>query len=295
MKRASSEPRPGSTAWTRPPAATSAATRSGIRSAASGRTDSQSPSRVTGPNPAAAARPASPRSVTRSRTPSEATTSSSDPDAMIRPWSRMTTRSHTRSTSVSRWELRMTVAPRSRAARTIARTSVRPTGSSADVGSSRRTRSGSPRSATPSPSRCCIPFENALTGSSARSTSPTRARASSMAAARLRGRDPGELGMETQDFAGMEPRLVAELLGQVADGRPRPAVAQRRAEDLARAGARSHEAEQQLDGRGLAGAVRAEQADQLAASDGQAEPVEGDGSARTTWRRPRGRSRALTR
>ena len=47
-KRASSEPRPGSTAWTRPPAATSAATRSGIRSAASGRTESQSPSSVDG-------------------------------------------------------------------------------------------------------------------------------------------------------------------------------------------------------------------------------------------------------
>ena len=73
----------------------------------------------------------------------------------------------------------------------------------------------------------------------------------------------------------MEPRLVAELLGQVADGRPRPAVAQRRAEDLARAGARSHEAEQQLDGRRLAGSVRAEQTDQLAASDGQAEVLEG--------------------
>ena len=40
-------------------------------------------------------------------------------------------------------------------------------------------------------------------------------------------------------------------------------------------GARSREAEQQLDGRRLAGAVRAEQTDQLAASDGQAEAVEG--------------------
>ena len=78
-KRASSEPRPGSTAWTRPPAATTAATRSGIRSAASGRIVSHSPSTATGPNAARADRPASSRPVTRTRTPSAATTSSSGP------------------------------------------------------------------------------------------------------------------------------------------------------------------------------------------------------------------------
>ena len=44
--RASSDPRPGSTAWTRPPAATMAATRSGIRAGSSGRTVSQSSSTV---------------------------------------------------------------------------------------------------------------------------------------------------------------------------------------------------------------------------------------------------------
>ena len=86
---ASSDPRPGSTAWTRPPPATSAATRSGIRSAASGLTASQSPSTVAGPKAAAIVRPASSRPVTRRRTPSMATTSSSGPAAIERPWSRI--------------------------------------------------------------------------------------------------------------------------------------------------------------------------------------------------------------
>ena len=109
---------------------------------ASGRKVSHSPSSSSGPSRASAARAGPSRSVTRIRTPSPATTSSSEPAATTRPWSTMTTRSQTRSTSVSRCELRMTVAPRSRAARTISRTSVRPTGSSAEVGSSSRTRSG---------------------------------------------------------------------------------------------------------------------------------------------------------
>jgi hypothetical protein len=39
--------------------------------------------------------------------------------------------------------------------------------------------------------------------------------------------------VKAEHLAGVEPRLVAELLGQVADGGPGLAVAQRRAEDLA--------------------------------------------------------------
>src|SRR5258707_3173056 len=84
-KRASRDPRPGSTAWTRPPAATTVATSSGIRAAARGRITSQSPSIETGPKAATAARPSSSSSVTRSRTPSAATTSSMGPAAMTRP------------------------------------------------------------------------------------------------------------------------------------------------------------------------------------------------------------------
>ena len=62
-------------------------------------------------------------------------------------------RSQTRSTSLRRCELRNTVVPASRARRMIARTSARPTGSSADVGSSRTTSAGAPeqRDAQPEP------------------------------------------------------------------------------------------------------------------------------------------------
>ena len=55
---------------------------------------------------------------------------------------------------------------------------------------------------------------------------------------------------------------------------PRPAIAERRPEDLPRARRRADEPEQQLDGRRLAGAVRTEQPDQLAAADRQAEAFE---------------------
>ena len=40
-----------------------------------------------------------------------------------------------------------------------------------------------------------------------------------------------ELGVQAEDLAGAQPRLVAEQLGQVADPFPRRAIAKRRAED----------------------------------------------------------------
>jgi hypothetical protein len=115
-------------------------------------------------------------------------------------------------------------------------------------------------------------------GAIAASLDPRSALAIDRAAA-PRGRDLGELRVEGKDFARVEPRLVAEQLGQVPDGGARPAVAQRRAEDLPGAGARAYEPEEQLDGRRLARAVGAEQTDQLAAADGQAETFERRGLA----------------
>ena len=168
--RASSEPRPGSTAWTRPPAATMRGDQ--VRDPLRGERPEGQPlpvvlhraeraSRRAGPRRRARSpgagrrRPRRPRRAGRRRPPGRR--GGSRPGRTIC------------STSVSRCELRMTVAPRSRAARTMARTSVRPIGSSAEVGSSRRIRSGSPSSATPRPSRCCMPFEKPATGSPARS------------------------------------------------------------------------------------------------------------------------------
>ena len=59
------QPRPGSTAWTRPPAATMAATRSGIRAGSRGRIVGQSSSTVREPNLATAACPPLSSSVAR--------------------------------------------------------------------------------------------------------------------------------------------------------------------------------------------------------------------------------------
>ncbi len=89
-------------------------------------------------------------------------------------------------------------------------------------------------------------------------------------------RQDREPRVELQHLAGGQPRLVAEQLGQVADATPRRAVAERPAEDRPVALGRPREAEQQLDRRRLAGAVRAEQAEHLAAVDAQVEGIEGD-------------------
>src|SRR5437867_7173172 len=77
-----------------------------------------------------------------------------------------------------------------------------------------------------------------------------------------------QLAVQCQHLARLEPGLVPEQLRQVADLASRPKVTQRSAEDLATAAGRPGEAEQELDGRGLAGAVRAEEAEDLASPDG---------------------------
>ena len=88
-------------------------------------------------------------------------------------------------------------------------------------------------------------------------------------------RDPGELGVEGEHLTGVEPRLVAEQLGQVADPAPRVARSPSGAPSTRPdARGRAGEPEQELDRGRLARAVRAEEADQLAATDAQVEAVE---------------------
>ena len=164
------------------------------------------------------------------------------PDATARPWWRITTRSQTCSTSVSRCELRITVAPRSRAARTIA----------ADVGPADRVeRRGrfveedqlglaEQRHAEPEPLLHALREAADRGRRRGRPGRPGRApRRWRLAPARWR--HAGKLGVEAEDLAGAQPRLVAEQLGQVADPPPGGAIAERRAEDAtgaARSGAR---------------------------------------------------------
>ena len=74
--------------------------------------------------------------LSRIRTPPVPSSSSRPPVASTRPLETIATRSHTCSTSPSRCEFRNTAQPRSRRRRMMSRVSARPTGSSADVGSS---------------------------------------------------------------------------------------------------------------------------------------------------------------
>jgi hypothetical protein len=72
----------------------------------------------------------------------------------------------------------------------------------------------------------------------------------------------------------VEPRLVAEELGQVADPCARHAITEGGAKHTPGSRRRPGETEQELDRRRLAGSVRSEETEQLATTDAQVEPVE---------------------
>ena len=76
------------------------------------------------------------------------------------PSTTIATRLQSVSASGRMCELKKTVRPSSRSRRIRARTSRRPSGSSPDIGSSRKTTSGSLISACASPTRWIMPFEN---------------------------------------------------------------------------------------------------------------------------------------
>ena len=199
------------------------------------------------------------------------------PLATMRPWFRIATRSQTSSTSLSRCELSMTATPRSRSPVRRSRTIRRPIGSSALVGSSSISRLGSPTSAWAIPRRCCMPFDIASTRvarASLSSTSSSSSRALAGTAARA-----GERLVEREQLVGRQPVGEAEQLGEVADRPSRAGRAGGRSLDLGRALGRAHEPAGDLRERRLAGAVRAEQAEQLAALDLEVDAGERDGGA----------------
>ena len=145
------------------------------------------------------------------------------------------------------------------------RISRRPTGSTPSVGSSRSRTSGSWTSAAARPSRCVMPLENFLTRTSAHSESRTRSSSSGIAPAqRRRGRCP---------TSGRRSTASAAPSGSRGSGAP-PAGTRRgggsrdratgipKSRGLARG--RVRQAEEDLDGRRLAGAVRAQKAEELA-------------------------------
>ena len=279
------------------PSPTRVETRSGTPVASIGRIASMSPSSVGGPKRSNAGRSSALMPVTRTCVSARPRTSSRSPLATTRPWSMIATRSQTCSTSVRRWEFRNTAAPRSAAARTMPRTSTRPTGSSAEVGSSRTISAGSPSSAVAEPEALLHALRELAdevarpVGEADHPEAPRRRRPGGAP----RGM-PIELGVERQHLARLEPRLVAEQLRQVADLAAGREVAHRGAEHLGGARRRAGQPEQQLDGRRLAGAVRTEEAEDLAAPDGHGQARRARRPGRSAcgdrWpRSPEGRAR----
>ena len=84
-----------------------------------------------------------------------------------------------------------------------------------------------------------------------------------------------QLAMQGQHLARRHPALVTEQLGQVPDSLPRGEIAQRCAQDRARAGAGMRQPQQQLDRGRLAGAVGSEEPVDLARPDIEVDPVDG--------------------
>ena len=95
--------------------------------------------------------------------------------------------------------------------------------------------------------------------------------------AAARGRQAREARVQVQHLAGGQPGLVAEQLRQVPDPPACVPVAQRAAQHGPAPARRPGQAEQQLDGRRLAGAVGAQEAEHLARRHADVERVEGDG------------------
>ena len=169
----------------------------------------------------------------------------------------------------------MTVAPRSRAARTIG----------PDVGPAERVERRCrlveehelrvPEQRDTQPEPLLHPLREAAHGVVGTIGQPDPVERLVDGSPSIGGGDPAEPRVEREDLAGVQPGLVAEELGQVADPRPGRAVAERGAEDATAARRRPGEAEQELDRGRLAGAVGTEQPDDLATPDDQVEAGQG--------------------
>ena len=155
-----------------------------------------------------------PSSVSSS-TPRGRESSAGEPAATTWPARRIATRSQTSSISDSRCELSRTETPRSRSSSSRTRTTRRPAGSSAEVGSSRTSMRGEPTSACAIPRRCCIPFDMPSTRRSRASSSETRS--SNRARSAAPPPERAEPLVEKEHLVGRVPAGEAEQLGEVAE------------------------------------------------------------------------------
>ena len=208
--------------------------------------------------------PASRRAATTTAVVSP-TISSARPAATTRPALRTTRRSHCSASSMA-CVVASTPAPPSAAPRMVSQSLARPSGSTPDVGSSSTSSSGSWARAAAKASRRRSPSGRSRTRVASRS-----ARSGSSVATAWRpkaSREKARFSRHGEVFPEAEP------LGHVAQAPARLAVG-RCAEQAHRPRARRQQAEQQADQGRLAGAVGAQQADDLAGQHGEVDVVDG--------------------
>ena len=194
----------------------------------------------------------------------------------------------------------MAVTPSATRSWTMSHSSRRDTGSTPKVGSSSSSSSGSWTSAQESPSFCFMPPESWPARRSWNGPRPEKAKSRSRRAAQLAARHAVEVGVEGEVLAHREVGVEAEALRHVGEvalhrlGLPRHArrgagVAVRATADPGVAGARPQHAGEHAQGGRLAGAVGADEAEQLAA------PRPSNDSSATATRSPKRRVRPSTR
>ena len=184
-------------------------------------------------------------------------------------------RSHTSCTSSRRWLHMMTVLPWARSSRMRFFIQRVPSGSRPEVGSSRMTRSGSLMRAWARPMRWRMPLEYSRRMRLRSALRPTFSMRSCAFASADAGRHVEEPAVEVERLLGVEEAVEVRFLGQVADALVLAHVGGGLAEDEGLAVGREEQAEKELDGGGLAGAVGAEEAEDLAAIDFHGEGAEG--------------------
>ena len=89
----------------------------------------------------------------------------------------------------------------------------------------------------------------------------------------FRARQAENAGVKPQQFLGGEKFVVISHLRQIADALARDGLAHVNAKQLRRAAGRRHKAEQDVDGRGFARAVRPEKAEDFAGAHLEIEPA----------------------
>ncbi len=171
------------------------------------------------------------------------------------------------------------MAPRARAARIRSRTIATPRGSVPEAGSSRKSRSGSPRVAWATPMRCSMPAGVGLEPLAEGEAIEADA-VGGRADLRRRSRrvSAGKAPVKGEEIGAREIPVEAQPFGHVAGAGSDPEIVHRTAVDRDGSRIGPQESEQARQERRLAGAVAPDQAERLAAANRQRHSVERAGA-----------------